>query len=112
MVGDSWLPRTSELRSLLTRNGVPHVFHPRDSEQGERLLRELGRAGTTEPVVLPIDGPPLIDPTNAELAAAYGVRTTLDATREFDLIVVGAGPARLAAAVYGLTDAACAHHRL
>ena len=104
VVGDSWSRRTSELRSLLTRNGVPHAFHARDSEPGERLLRELGRAGTSEPVVLPIDGPALIDPTNAELATAYGVRTTLGDAREFDLIVVGAGPAGLAAAVYGSSE--------
>ena len=103
VVGDSWVPRTSELRSLLTRNGVPHAFHPRDSEEGRRLLRELGRETAREPVVLPIDGPALVDPTNAELAAAYGVRTRLE-DPDFDLIVVGAGPAGLAAAVYGASE--------
>jgi thioredoxin reductase (NADPH) len=46
----------------------------------------------------------LVDPTNDELASAYGVRTVLDAGREFDVAVVGAGPAGLAAAVYASSE--------
>jgi len=104
VIGDRWAPRTHELRSLLTRNGVPHVFHAADGPEGSRLLEELGRAGRPEPVVLPLDGPALVDPSNAELAGAYGVGTTLDDRRDYDVIVIGAGPAGLAAAVYASSE--------
>ena len=99
VVGEQWAPRAHELRTLLARNGVPHVFHPRDSEQGSRLLEEAGAAAASGPVVMLRGGQVLVDPSNAELAAAYGVNTDPALDREFDVIVVGAGPAGLAAAV-------------
>ncbi|CAA9468143.1 MAG: Thioredoxin reductase [uncultured Solirubrobacteraceae bacterium] len=104
VVGDAWAPRTSELRSLLTRNGVPHVFHPRESEEGRRLLGRVEIAAADAPVVIPMDGPALVNPSNAELAGAYGVLTEIGDETDFDLIVVGAGPAGLAAAVYGASE--------
>src|ERR687898_1676723 len=99
VVGEQWAPRAHELRTLLARNGVPHVFHPRDSEQGSRLLEEAGVGAASGPVVMLRGGQVLVDPSNAELAAAYGVNTDPALDREFDVIVVGAGPAGLAAAV-------------
>lgn len=99
VVGEQWSPRAQELRSLLARNGVPHVFHPHDSVEGLRLLEEVGRAPNELPVVMLRGGYVLSDPSNTELAAAYGVNTSPDVESEFDLVVVGAGPAGLAAAV-------------
>ena len=99
LVAQEWTPRAHELRSLLSRNGVPHVFHPSDSPEGSRLLAECGQEGGDKPVVSVLGGPALVDPSNAEVAGAYGVTTELDAGRDFDVIVVGAGPAGLAAAV-------------
>ena len=104
VVGERWSPRAHELRNLLARNGVPHVFHPSDSPQGRRLLRGARRENAAAPVVITVDGRVLVDPSNAELAGAYGVNTRLDSDREFDLIVVGAGPAGLAAAVYASSE--------
>src|ERR671910_296463 len=74
-------------------------YGPRDSEQGRRLLEEAGAAAASGPVVMLRGGQVLVDPSNAELAAAYGVNTDPALDREFDVIVVGAGPAGLAAAV-------------
>jgi thioredoxin reductase (NADPH) len=104
LIGESWSPRSHELRSLLARNGVPHAFHPRDSEEGRRRLEEVGRADAEGPVAILLDGQVLDDPTNAEMAAAFGVQTELDGKDEFDVVVVGAGPAGLAAAVYAASE--------
>ena len=97
-------PRGHELRNLLTRNGVPHLYVPSDSPAGQLLLTANGRRGRPEPVVVLRGGRVLVDPTNAELAEAYGVTTTLGGSCDFDVAVVGAGPAGLAAAVYGSSE--------
>jgi thioredoxin reductase (NADPH) len=55
-------------------------------------------------VVVLVGGGVLVDPTNAELADAYGVSTTLEDQSDFDVVVVGAGPAGLAAAVYASSE--------
>jgi thioredoxin reductase (NADPH) len=99
-----WSPRVHELTSLLARNGVPHAFHPCDSEQGRRLLAEHGIGDTDKPVVFLLGDQPLVDPTNKQLADKYGVATRLGDKRDFDLIIVGAGPAGLAASVYGASE--------
>jgi thioredoxin reductase (NADPH) len=104
VVGERWSPRSHELRSLLARNGVPHAFHARDSEHGRELLRRSGQEEAAGPVVVMQGGPALVDPSNSELASAYGVTTELGEQDEFDLIVVGAGPAGLAAAVYASSE--------
>ena len=104
VVADSWSPRGHELRNLLARNGVPHVFHASDSPEGARLRREAGREGSTEPIVVLLDRRVLVDPSNAEVARGYGVTTDLDGGGEFDVVVVGAGPAGLSAAVYASSE--------
>ncbi len=104
LVGGEWSPRTHELRSLLARNGVPHAFVKDDCERGRGLLEEVGCAHEQGPVAIVRDGPTLVNPTNIELAAAFGVNTRLGAERDFDLVVVGAGPAGLTAAVYAASE--------
>jgi thioredoxin reductase (NADPH) len=96
--------RSHQLRDLLARNGVPHVVHETDSAEGRRMLAEAGLEGTREPVVLLVGGGLLVNPTNAELADSYGVSTTLEGRSDFDVAVVGAGPAGLAAAVYASSE--------
>ena len=82
----------------------------RDSPAGRRLLAEHGIGDTDEPVVVPARGQAARGPDRtSELADAYGVSTQLGDKRDFDVIIIGAGPAGLAAAVYaaseGLRDA-------
>ncbi len=104
LVARAELPRTHELRSLLSRNGVPYAFHDCDTQQGAELLDEVGHQGETDPVVLTVDGRVLLDPSNASLARAYGMQTDLKDQREYDVIVVGAGPSGLSAAVAAASE--------
>ena len=76
LIADPWSARGHELRTLLARNGVPHAFHPLDSPEAQRILREVGREGSTEPLVRLLDGRLLVDPSNAELAQATASRPT------------------------------------
>ena len=106
VVAERHSPRGFELRNLLARNGVPHAFHTNDSAEGVRLLEACGREGSSDPVVLLPDDTSLIDPSDQELAEkGYKVSTRLEDDAEvFDVAVVGAGPAGLAAAVYASSE--------
>lgn len=105
VVADPWSPRGYELRNLLARNGVPHAFHTCDSDEGREFLRTCGQEGSDVPVVLLPDGRALVDPGPEDLAQ-HGTRMTteLDDPDAFDVVVVGAGPAGLAAAVYASSE--------
>ena len=98
VVGERRSPRTSEVRSLLTRNGVPHRFRLADTDEGRAVLTGLP-AGIRLPVIVGLDGRALGDPTNEQVAEACGLPTRL-VDRKVDVLIVGAGPAGLAAAVY------------
>jgi thioredoxin reductase (NADPH) len=103
MVGHRWSARSSEVREFLARNQVPYRWYNSDEPEGERLLEAAGADGLALPVVITPDGEPLIEPTDAELAARVGLATT--PSKDFyDLIVVGGGPAGLGAAVYGASE--------
>jgi thioredoxin reductase (NADPH) len=102
VVGESWSGRAYELRDALGRCAIPHSFHLADSEKGRSLVAEAGD-GAKLPLVAFPDGTILTDPTNADLARAAGSPVNPQRT-EFDLVVVGAGPAGLSAAVYGASE--------
>jgi thioredoxin reductase (NADPH) len=102
VIGHRWSPRSYEVRDFLARNSVPFRWYSLDDGDCEaaRLLAAAGSDGTLLPVVVTPDGEPLVQPTDAELAARVGLST--QPTSDFyDLIVVGGGPAGLGAAVYG-----------
>ena len=102
VVGEEWAARSHEIRDLLDRNAVPFGFYPVGSAPGQALLDQAG-PDTALPVLLLFDGQLLANPSNTELAAALGVRTRPSAAR-YDVAVIGAGPAGLAAAVYGASE--------
>ncbi|HZD87623.1 MAG TPA: FAD-dependent oxidoreductase [Gaiellaceae bacterium] len=104
VVAETWAPRTNELTTLLARNGIPHAFHGIESAEGRRLLERTGREATDAPIVILRDGRVLANPSNAELADGYGVATRAEDGGEFDVVVVGAGPAGLSAAVYAASE--------
>jgi thioredoxin reductase (NADPH) len=104
VVGETWSRRSYELRDLLTRYRMDHAFYPVDSTEGRRVLAEAGATSVRLPVVALLNGRVLVDPSNHDLADAFGVRTRLDTDEIFDVMVIGAGPAGLAAAVYGSSE--------
>ena len=102
IVGASWAGRAYELRATLERCAIPHSFYLSDSPDGERIVEAAGDAGRLPLVAFP-DGTILTDPSGAEIARAAGSPTNLESI-EFDIVVVGAGPAGLSAAVYGASE--------
>ncbi|HYY80973.1 MAG TPA: FAD-dependent oxidoreductase, partial [Actinomycetes bacterium] len=103
IVGEQWSPRSHALRDVLTRSSVPFEFHPVASERGRQLMREFGIDVRRLPALVRHDGSVLHDPGDAEVAAAHGV-TTRPSSGVYDLVVLGAGPAGLAAAVNGASE--------
>jgi thioredoxin reductase len=102
VIGQRWSARSQELRDLFARHRVPAGFYDAASGPAQQLLRELGMASPDLPVVALRFGagrPVLVNPSNAEIADAFGVMTPIPHGEVFDLAVVGAGPAGLAAAV-------------
>src|SRR5215204_4423604 len=103
LIDEPWSPRSYHTRDLLQRGGLPFVFHSADSPAGAALLREIGHTDGPFPVLVRYDGQVFTNPTNEEMAHALGVR---HASTEgvFDLVVIGAGPAGLSAAVYAASE--------
>jgi thioredoxin reductase (NADPH) len=103
VIGHRWSLRDHTVRSFLSCNHVPYRWFDVTAEDGMKLLEERKLDPDKLPVVLFPDGSSLIDPEPETLAAKVGLST--QATQEFyDLIVIGAGPAGLAAAVYGASE--------
>ena len=105
VVADARSPRAYTISSLLNRNGIPFSLHEPGSETG-RAVRALAGAEGDVLVWMPaIGGPCLVDPTEVDVVEAWGVPTTLaDEAREFDVVIIGAGPAGLAASVYASSE--------
>jgi thioredoxin reductase (NADPH) len=98
IVGERGSPRSHEICDLLQRHDFPYGFYTSDSEAGRAVLRAAGATTDRLPVVVLHDGRTLVDPSNVEFADAVGARTRAG-TGVYDLVVVGGGPAGLAAAV-------------
>src|SRR3984957_6323319 len=102
IVGETWSGRAYELRETFERCAVPHTFCLADSEEGRDLLAEAGPEAKLPMMVLP-DGRILSNPSNSEIAEAAGATSDFDEDI-YDVVIVGAGPAGLSAAVYGASE--------
>ena len=103
VIGEEPSVRTHEICDILARNSVPFGFYRSDSAEGRQALARLGVDRPAGPVVALFNGIVLVDPGNAEVAEAFGVDVR-PARSAYDLIIVGAGPAGLAAAVYAASE--------
>ncbi len=108
VVGDRRAARGYEIRDLLARNGIPSGFYDRDSAAGESALAHTGTSDSGADLVVwmpALGGKVLTDPTDADIIRAWGIPTELsEERRDVDLLVIGAGPSGLAAAVYGSSE--------
>jgi thioredoxin reductase (NADPH) len=103
VIGEREERGTSELRELLTRFNVPFRFHAAGSEEGRRLLRNKGLSAACLPVVIRHDDYTMVQPTPAQIVEAVGGSTRTDVAA-CDVVIAGAGPAGLAAAVYAASE--------
>ena len=105
LIGSSHCADTLRLQRFLTRNGYPHRWldADNDSEAG-RLLASYAMTGSELPVVIGPGRQVSRNPSTAQLADRLGLTESFDANALFDVAVVGAGPAGLAAAVYAASE--------
>lgn len=107
VLGHRWSSRSYAVRDFLARNQVPYRWL--DAEDAEKstetrdALAAVGGENAKLPVVLFSDGTSLADPSTLDIAERLGLRTRPE-TSFYDLLIVGGGPAGLAAAVYGASE--------
>jgi len=105
VVGNRWSPQSHQVKDFLARNQIPYQWLDIELEPEANKLVEYAETNDQQqlPLVLFPDGSRLIRPSNLEIAERIGLKT--QAERPFyDLVIVGGGPAGLAAAVYGASE--------
>ncbi len=104
VIGHRWSPQTHQIKDFLTRNLIPYQWLDIEaSAEAGRLLEQVDLIEKPLPIVLLQDGTILVQPAITQLAEKVGLQT--HAGQPFyDLVIVGAGPAGLAAAVYGASE--------
>ncbi len=104
VIGSRYSRDTFRVRDFLAENRVPYTWLDLEADpQVQQLLRQLGLSEADTPVVAWGGKPLFRNPSNRALADALGLRRPLE-QGVYDLVVVGAGPAGLAAAVYGASE--------
>jgi thioredoxin reductase (NADPH) len=103
VIGHRWSAPSYKVREFLARNLVPYRWVLADEPEGGQLLSAAGLSAADVPVVVTGDGQTLVKPTAEDLATHVGLTTT-PAADFYDLVVIGAGPAGLGAAVYGASE--------
>ncbi len=105
LAGSNFCQGTVRVKEFLTRNGHPYTFIDLDRDSGAQdLLDRFGVGQGDVPVLICRGAVVLRNPTNAQIAECLGFNEAIDEERLRDVLIVGAGPAGLAAAVYGASE--------
>ena len=105
LVGTPGTPELVRLQGFLGRNGYPYtVLDASDDAEGRAIVERAGILPEELPLMICPNGTVLKRPTDAEAGIILGITPELDPDTVFDVAVVGAGPAGLAAAVYGASE--------
>jgi thioredoxin reductase (NADPH) len=105
LIGAAGSPDLIRLQGFLTRSGFPNlVLDAATDTEGKALVERIGALPGDLPLVVCPSGAMLKNPSDAEIAMCLGMTPALDPEKVFDVAVVGAGPAGLAAAVYAASE--------
>ena len=105
LIGRPDAPDLVRLQGFLARNGYPHtVLDTTDGDHGHALMERFGVRPQDLPLMICPNGSVLKHPSNAEAGACVGITPELDPATIYDVLVVGAGPAGLATAVYAASE--------
>jgi thioredoxin reductase (NADPH) len=105
LVGSSHSPGTLRVKEFLTRNGHPYAYIDLDRDSGVQELLDRFHVGVEDvPVLICRGNTALRNPSNRQIASCLGFNEAIDPTHIRDLVIVGAGPSGLAAAVYGASE--------
>lgn len=105
VVGSGYCPATLRVREFLNRNGHPYAYVDLDHDAGvQDLLDEFQVSADDVPVLICRGDVVLRSPSNEEIADCLGFNEAIDPAQVRDLVIVGAGPAGLAAAVYAASE--------
>ena len=104
VVGYQWDPESHRIKDFLARNQIPYqCLDPETGEEAQSLINRSDGSTAELPLVLFEDGVSLEKPANRAIAERVGLKTSADEPF-YDLVVVGGGPAGLAASVYGASE--------
>ena len=104
VVGNQWAPASHQVKDFLARNNIPYLWlDPEVNEEARQLIEISGITKAELPCLFFSDGSALQKPEARQIAERVGLQTSADMPF-YDLVVVGAGPAGLAAAVYGASE--------
>lgn len=104
VLGEATSPETVRLRGLLTRNSYPHSLIDADGPEGKALVERLGVLPADLPILICPNGTVMRRPSDAEAGVGLGIVPDIKPETVYDAIVVGAGPAGLAVAVYAASE--------
>jgi thioredoxin reductase (NADPH) len=104
VIGQQWSRTSHELKAFLARNQIPYRSMDIETDPQAWILTEQAGATMTDlPIVLFGEGPPMKSPTPSQVAERVGLKVHA-ASDVYDVVIIGGGPAGLAAAVYGASE--------
>jgi thioredoxin reductase (NADPH) len=105
IIGSRFSPEAHRLRDFATRNAIPFKFLDLETdEQADAILKQIGIPASATPIVMGGDGEWHSNPSIGDIGACMGLVSPMEEGHVYDLVIVGAGPAGLAASVYAASE--------